>query len=125
MNIDLKAICGDAVLELRKMESDSVDLIVTDPPYNLNKDYGNNNDKLEFEEYLKFSREWIGEAIRILKPEGTIYVFMGMKYISYIYNILEQEMGMHFNSWITWYYTQGIGKTKGYSPRHDDILMFT
>lgn len=32
---------------------------------------------------------------------------------------------MYFNSWITWYYTQGIGKTKGYSPRHDDILMFT
>ena len=54
-----------------------------------------------------------------------MYVFMGMKYISYIYNILEQEMGMYFNSWITWYYTQGIGKTKGYSPRHDDILMFT
>ena len=32
---------------------------------------------------------------------------------------------MTFNSWITWYYTQGIGKTKGFSPRHDDILMFT
>ena len=32
---------------------------------------------------------------------------------------------MTFNSWITWFYTQGIGKTKGFSPRHDDILMFT
>lgn len=50
---------------------------------------------------------------------------MGMRYISYIYNILEQELGLTFNSWITWYYTQGIGKTKGFSPRHDDILMFT
>lgn len=123
--MNLKAICGDAILELRKMESNSIDLIVTDPPYNLNKDYGNNNDKLGFEQYLEFSYEWIKEAVRILKPEGTMYVFMGMKYISYIYNILEKEMAMHFNSWITWYYTQGIGKTKGYSPRHDDILMFT
>ena len=42
-----------------------------------------------------------------------MYVFMGMKYISYIYNVLEKEMEMYFNSWITWYYTQGIGKTKG------------
>ena len=50
---------------------------------------------------------------------------MGMRYISYIYSILEQELGMTFNSWITWFYTQGIGKTKGFSPRHDDILMFT
>ncbi|MFR2577519.1 MAG: DNA-methyltransferase [Anaerobutyricum hallii] len=125
MNIDLKAICGDAIIELKKIESNSVDLIVTDPPYNLNKDYGNNSDKLEFDEYLNFSRKWIREAVRVLKPEGTMYVFMGMKYISYIYNILEKEMSMYFNSWITWYYTQGIGKTKGYSPRHDDILMFT
>jgi len=39
--------------------------------------------------------------------------------------ILEEELGFHFNSWITWTYTQGIGKTRGFSPRHDDILMFT
>lgn len=50
---------------------------------------------------------------------------MGSRYISYIYTILEQELNMCFNSWITWFYTQGIGKTKGFSPRHDDILMFT
>lgn len=121
----LEAVCGDAVQELKKLKDESVDLIVTDPPYNLNKDYGNNNDNLIFEEYLEFSRLWIKEAVRVLKPNGTIYVFMGMRYISYIYNILEQEFGLHFKSWITWYYTQGIGKTKGYSPRHDDILMFT
>jgi len=28
-------------------------------------------------------------------------------------------------NWICWHYTQGIGKKKGFSPRHDDILMFT
>ena len=122
---ELTAICGDAIEELKKIPSKSVQLIVTDPPYNLNKDYGNNQDKLEFEEYLEFSRQWLKEANRILMDNGTIYVFMGMRYISYIYQILEQELGLHFNSWITWFYTQGIGKTKGFSPRHDDILMFT
>ena len=50
---------------------------------------------------------------------------MGVRYISYIYAILEQELDMYFNSWITWFYTQGIGKIKGFSSRHDDILMFT
>lgn len=125
MDKGLKLICGDALIELKKIPDKSIDLIVTDPPYNLNKDYGNNQDKLEFDEYLDFSRKWLFEAKRVLKDDGTIYVFMGMKYISYIYNILEQELGLYFNSWITWFYTQGIGKTKGYSPRHDDILMFT
>lgn len=125
MDKRLNIICGDAINELKKIPDKSVRLIVTDPPYNLNKDYGNNKDKLEFNEYLDFSRQWLNEAYRILTDDGTIYVFMGMRYISYIYSILEQEIGMYFNSWITWYYTQGIGKTKGFSPRHDDILMFT
>lgn len=125
MDKRLNIICGDSLVELKNIPDKSINLIVTDPPYNLNKNYGNNQDKLEFGEYLDFSRKWLSEAKRILKDDGTIYVFMGMRYISYIYNILEQELGMHFNSWITWFYTQGVGKTKGYSPRHDDILMFT
>ncbi|WP_029513126.1 DNA-methyltransferase [Mesomycoplasma ovipneumoniae] len=125
MDKTLKIICGNAIEELKKIESKSINLIVTDPPYNLNKDYGNNKDNLEFEEYLEFSRQWLTEAKRVLKDDGTIYIFMGMRYISYIYSILEKELNMHFNSWITWFYTQGIGKTKGFSPRHDDILMFT
>ncbi|WP_064607397.1 DNA-methyltransferase [Streptobacillus moniliformis] len=125
MDKKLTAICGEAIEEMKKLPDKSVRLIVTDPPYNLNKDYGNNQDKLEFDKYLEFSREWLTEAKRILTDDGTIYIFMGMRYISYIYTILEQELGMTFNSWITWHYTQGIGKMKGFSPRHDDILMFT
>ncbi len=118
-------ICGDAIAELKKIPDNSIRLIVTDPPYNLNKDYGNNQDKLEFDNYLDFSRQWLSEAKRVLTEDGTCYVFMGMRYFSYIYSILETELGMAFNSWITWFYTQGIGKTRGFSPRHDDILMFT
>ena len=125
MDQKLTIICGDAIAEMKRIPSKSVRLIVTDPPYNLNKDYGNNHDNLEFEEYLQFSKTWLNEAYRILTDDGAIYIFMGMRYISYIYEILEQDLGMYFQSWITWFYTQGIGKTKGYSPRHDDILFFT
>ena len=120
-----RIICGDALSELKKLSDNSVDLVVTDPPYNLKKDYGNSKDDLSFEEYLDFSRQWLSECKRVLKKGGTIYVFMGVRYISYLYTIMERELGLTFNSWITWYYTQGIGKTKGFSPRHDDILMFT
>lgn len=118
-------ILGDAIKELKKLPDNSVDLIITDPPYNLNKDYETTKDNLEFEEYIDFSRNWLNECKRILKSTGTIYVFMGMRYIAYIYAILEKELQLNFCSWITWHYTQGIGKTKGFSSRHDDILMFT
>lgn len=123
LTINLK--CIDAIQGLKELADESIDLIVTDPPYNLSKDYGETKDNLSFDKYIKFSSEWLLEAKRVLKPTGTIYIFMGMQFISYIYNILDKDLGLNFNSWITWFYTQGIGKTKGFSPRHDDILMFT
>jgi site-specific DNA-methyltransferase (adenine-specific) len=121
----IEIIEGDAVHCLKQFDSSSVDLLIADPPYNIGKDYGNNRDQKSFGEYIDFSRKWIGEAHRILKDTGTIYVFMGVRFISYIYAILEKEYDFVFNSWITWRYTQGLGKTRGFSPRHDDILMFT
>lgn len=122
--ISMQLLLGDVLDRIKEIEDESVDLIVTDPPYNLNKNYGNIKDNLLHNDYIEFTRKWVKEAHRVLKKDGTIYIFMGMKYISYLYIILEEELGMKFNSWITWYYTQGIGKKKGFSPRHDDILMF-
>lgn len=122
--ISMQLLLGDVLDRIKEIEDESVDLIVTDPPYNLNKNYGNTKDNLLHNDYIEFTRKWVKEAHRVLKKDGTIYIFMGMKYISYLYIILEEELGMKFNSWITWYYTQGIGKKKGFSPRHDDILMF-
>jgi len=120
----IKIIQGNAISELRQFKSDTVDLIIADPPYNLGKDYGNNHDLKGFDEYLEFSFSWLQEAHRILKPTGTIYVFMGVRFISYLYDILDRKLGLYFNSWLTWHYTQGMGRKKGFSPRHDDILMF-
>jgi len=125
MDKNIEILHGDCIELMKDFDSESVDLVVTDPPYNLSKNYGNNGDNLNHSEYMDFSRKWLAEVKRVLKPTGTIYVFMGVRYISYIYAIMEQELGLHFNSWITWVYTQGVGKTKGFSPRHDDILMFT
>jgi len=121
---NIEIITGDALVELGNIETGSVDLVIADPPYNLGKDYGNNHDVQGFDDYLSFSRNWLRHAHRILKPTGTLYVFMGFRFISYLYDIIDRDLQMFFNSWIVWHYTQGMGKTKGFSPRHDDILMF-
>lgn len=62
----IKPICGDAVEAMKKLPDGSIHLIVTDPPYNLCKDYGNNKDSLDLDEYLEFSRRWLAEANRVL-----------------------------------------------------------
>lgn len=118
-------ILGDCLDELKSIKDKSVDLIIADPPYNVGKDYGNQSDRQDFGKYIKFTKAWLTECHRILKNDGTIYVFIGFRYISYIYQIMENDLGMNFINWISWHYTQGIGKTKGFSPRHDDILMFS
>ena len=123
MNIIIKT--GDALDLFRTVPTDSVDMLIADPPYNLGKNYGNNYDQKGFDDYLTFSRRWLTEAKRVVKPTGTLYLFMGVRFISYLYDILDRELGFYFNSWICWHYTQGLGKTRGFSPRHDDVLMFT
>ena len=121
---DITLKCGDAIELLKEMPTESVNLIVADPPYNLGKDYGNNHDLKGFDEYIEFTRQWTSEAKRVLTNDGTIYVFMGVRFISYLYDILDREQELFFNSWVVWHYTQGLGKTRGFSPRHDDILVF-
>ena len=125
MNSEIKILCGDAIKKMQELKSKSVDLIIADPPYNLGKDYGNGSDTKNFEEYIQFTKKWTKEATRIVKQTGTIYVFMGFRFISYLYKILEKENSLNFVNWICWHYTQGMGKKKGFSPRHDDILIFT
>jgi DNA modification methylase len=116
---------GDCLRLLKDVDTESVDLVIADPPYNLGKDYGNNHDLLGFNEYLAFTELWLCEAKRVLKPTGSIYVFMGVRFISYLFDAMDQKHGMFFNSWITWHYTQGMGRKIGFSPRHEDILFFT
>lgn len=125
MNDQITILEGDALAEIKKIPNGSVDLIIADPPYNLGKQYGNNFDRKEFDTFMAQTREWLSEASRTLKPTGTIYVFMGFRLISYLFDVLDRHLALHFNSWICWHYTQGMGRMKGFSPRHDDILMFT
>lgn len=118
-------ICGDAATKMAGLRAESIDLIIADPPYNLGKNYGNNIDLKNRAEYQAFTQSWLREAVRLLKPGGSLYCFMGVKFIARLYLILEEDFGLTSQGWITWHYTQGMGRKKGFSPRHEDILWFS
>ena len=122
---DITLHCGDAARIMSGMEAGSVDLLIADPPYNLGKHYGNNIDLRDWREYEDFTRGWLEAAIRLLHPQGSLYVFMGVRFIARLYCMLEEEFGLRFCGWITWHYTQGMGRRRGFSPRHEDILYFS
>ena len=55
---------GDCIQKMQKIENESIDLIIADPPYNLKKDFGNSSDKWDdVKEWVDWSKEWIDIAI--------------------------------------------------------------
>mgnify|MGYP001622851897 CR=1 FL=1 len=49
------------------IKPESIDLIVTSPPYNLNIDYKSHDDNLQYDEYLKFTKKWLKKCLTLLK----------------------------------------------------------
>jgi len=80
-----KIVLGDGLRILKKLEADSVDLVITSPPYFQQRDYGNGllgigNEETE-QEYLDNLLAIFFECVRVTKPTGTIVYNVGDKYI--------------------------------------------
>ena len=67
-------ICGDCRDLMDKMASDSVDMLITSPPYNLGVEYDSYDDNLELKSYLEFLNDVWKKAYRIIKPGGRIAI---------------------------------------------------
>lgn len=66
-------VVGDAIEQLRATPSDSIDLIVTDPPYNVGYKYSSYKDNLSLHEYTSWQQEVVDECYRVLKPGGSLF----------------------------------------------------
>jgi site-specific DNA-methyltransferase (adenine-specific) len=70
-------IQGDCVDGMTHLHDDSVDLVVTSPPYNLGVHYGKYVDSKSVEEYLAWAETWASQIRRILKPTGSFFLNLG------------------------------------------------
>jgi len=66
--------CSDTVKFMNEMPEKSVDLIVTSPPYGVGIDYDSWDDDKYFDEYMRFTREWLSATYRVLRDDGRIAV---------------------------------------------------
>jgi site-specific DNA-methyltransferase (adenine-specific) len=78
-----KILLGDCLEQFKKIPDNSVDITFADPPFNLNKKYKNNNDKLKLQEYLDWCEQWISEMVRVTKDTGSIFVHNIPKWLTY------------------------------------------
>lgn len=63
-------IYHDNFLSTHSVEENSIDLIITSPPYNVDISYNSFNDTITYEEYLKFTHNWLEKAYTLLKEDG-------------------------------------------------------
>lgn len=113
----------DCVRGMQSLPAESVDLAFADPPFNIGYEYDVYADRLESDEYLAWSREWMGEVHRVLKPHGTFWLAIGDEYAAEL-KIESQKLGFHCRSWVIWYYTFGVNCARKFSRSHAHLFHF-
>jgi len=120
-----RIVQGDCVAGLRALPAECANLIIADPPYNLEKDFGAWNEKKRKQEWLPWSREWLGECQRVLKPAGSIFVYGIHHHLCWIQCYL-YELGLIYRRQIIWNYENGFaGYTKTLAAHYEPLLWFS
>jgi site-specific DNA-methyltransferase (adenine-specific) len=119
-----QVFCEDALEGLARIPDGSIDLLLTDPPYNLGKDYGNDSDQQSVEAYLAWTEQWIDKALPKLKANGSLYIFLTWRFAPEIFVMLKKRMTMMNEIiWDRRVPSMG-GSTRSFSSVHDTIGFF-
>ncbi len=122
-----RVIKGDSDTILKEFAEEGLhfDLICTDPPYNLNKDFGNDSDKLELEDFLKITEYRINLCKELLNPYGSIIWFGIHHYIGFIQAIM-YNAGLFYRRMNIWYYENGFSRSsKAPLTQYEPFLWFS
>jgi site-specific DNA-methyltransferase (adenine-specific) len=109
----------DCLIGLDQIDSESVDIIICDPPYNIGKDFGNNYDNRTHTEYMDWCNEWISRCIRILKPNGTLYIYGFSEQLAFVRTLIPIQV-----RWLVWHYTNKVNAPSlhFWQRTHESIL---
>lgn len=117
-----------------RIPDNSVDLVITDPPFGIEfgAKRGNYNRKpdrvlegyneVKGVDYLEFTRAWLSEVRRVLKPSGSLYIFSGWNYLKDILIALDEQELTLVNH-LVWKYQFGLVTTRKYVSSHYHILF--
>ena len=119
-----KTVLGDSFAVLPCLPDASADLVIADPPYNLDKRFGETSfHKMDTDAYRAFSRRWLTEVLRILKPSGSLYVCCDWQ-SGMVLGPLLAELAVLRNR-ITWQREKGRGASANWKNSMEDIWFAT
>jgi adenine-specific DNA-methyltransferase len=120
---------GDCLDLLKSIPDESMQLIVTSPPYNIGKEY---EKKLRLDHYLRQQAEVIAECVRTLSLRGSIcwqvgnYVDKGaiIPLDTVLYPVFS-DLGLRMRNRIIWHFEHGLHCSHRFSGRYETIIWFT
>jgi len=102
-------IINENIFTTKKIEAESIDLIITSPPYNVDIKYNSHNDQLSYNEYLEFSRRWMKRCFTWLKDDGRFCLNIpldknkgGQQSVGADLTMIAKKSGFSYHSTIIW-----------------------
>jgi adenine-specific DNA-methyltransferase len=131
LNADRSAFmkCQDNLAFMRPIKDESMQLIVTSPPYNIGKAY---EARTRLESYVTSQAQVIGECVRLLSPSGSLCWQVGNHVqngeifpLDLVLYPIFREHGLKLRNRIVWHFEHGLHCQKRLSGRYETILWFT
>ncbi len=108
----------DCVQFLKDIKNNTVDTVFADPPYNIKKAAWDNLGNIE--EYVSWSLNWIKEAARILKDNGTLYI---CGFTEILADLKRPALEFFYKcKWLIWYYDNKANLSNDWGRSHESIL---
>ncbi len=117
-------IMGDSFSLLPRLPSGFVDLLIADPPYNLQKTFGQNRfEKMSGQQYEEYTRRWLGALRHTLKPTASLYICCDWRTSLLIAPLLQEFFTLRNR--ITWQREKGRGAKANWKNSMEDIWFAT
>jgi len=120
MSVSLRQ--GDSLEVMRSIESESVDMIFADPPFNVGKKYGGKSGNDNRQDYYEWCAAWIAEGFRVLKNTGSFYL---MTIPRHVFKMgFEMEKHGIFVNQIMWQHSSAANDKRSFWNSYQPILFF-
>lgn len=117
----------DAAQFLKKLPDSSIQLILIDPPYNLDLAHWDT-----FNNYLDWAKQWLDEIYRVLSDTGNCVIFGGFQYqdlkkgdLLEIMHYTRHHTNLRFTNLVIWHYKNGMSAHRFFANRHEEAIWLS
>jgi site-specific DNA-methyltransferase (adenine-specific) len=130
MNEPYELILGDCLEEMKTINDETVDIVLTDPPYMLNLKSSKGSKKYKISQWMDMCNPatwyaaWIRECYRILKPDGCLWSFLNWRTVA-TYQKAACDADWSIESLLVWdKQWTGLGSMKGLRNSYEMVALF-